>query len=41
MRIVITKDGTKIIESLSSNNSIDYNSDINQLNLSPKNLKKK
>ena len=40
MRIVITKDGTKIIESLSSNNSIDYNSDINQLNLSPKNLKK-
>ena len=40
MRIVITKDGTKIIESLSPNNSIDYNSDINQLNLSPKNLKK-
>ena len=40
MRIVITKDGTKIIESLSRNNSLDYNPDINQLNLGRKNLKK-
>lgn len=30
MRIVVTKNGTKIIENLSPNNSIDYNSDIYQ-----------
>ena len=29
MRIVVTKNGTKIIEDLSLNNSIDYNSDTN------------
>ena len=32
MRIVVTKNGTKIIEDLSPNNSIDYNSDIYQNN---------
>ena len=45
MRIVITKNGTKIIEDLSPNNSIDYNScNNNQIYLSPiknmNNLKK-
>ena len=45
MRIVVTNNGTKFIEDLSPNNSIDYNSDTTQNNLSIiklrlKNLKK-
>ena len=45
MRIVVTNDGTKFIEDLSPNNSIDYNSDTTQHNISIiklrlKNLKK-